>query len=284
NQETEVRRQKSEASLRRSELDAQRLPALCLVLADRVWGTARIGVLTVPQASLVAGRRGHSPWPGSALAGVRGPFICGCALGQYLPDAVLPNAGQRLVTSLFLGTALSISSIQIVAALVRELDDVAFKLQRSGRMGTYPPNKGSEAATLGAAAALTRGVDQLIGYYRENAAYYWHGLPMHLMYLHWLGDERGNAIPRELNLTPMCIEIGAQVLHAAGFAWSKPAPPRSRRNNGMSTNYEFSMPIMSCRVLLNGACNPIRIRGACNWPSTTPEQLDGEAGKCCVPA
>src|SRR5580765_3557495 len=96
----------------------------------------------------------------------------------------------------------------------RELDDVAFKLQRSGRMGTYPPNKGSEATTLGAAAALTQGVDQLVGYYRENAAMYLHGLPMHLMYLHWLGDERGNMIPRELQISPMCIEIGAQVLHA----------------------------------------------------------------------
>jgi pyruvate dehydrogenase E1 component alpha subunit len=102
----------------------------------------------------------------------------------------------------------------------RELDDVAFKLQRSGRMGTYPPNEGSEATTLGAARALTKGVDQIVGYYRENAAYHWHGLPMHLMYLHWLGDERGNMIPRELGVSPMCIEIGAQVLHAAGFAWA----------------------------------------------------------------
>jgi pyruvate dehydrogenase E1 component alpha subunit len=102
----------------------------------------------------------------------------------------------------------------------RELDDVAFKLQRSGRMGTYPPNKGSEATTLGAAAALTKGVDHFVGYYRENAAMYLHGMPMHLMYLHWLGDERGNHIPRELAISPMCIEIGAQVLHAAGIAWA----------------------------------------------------------------
>src|SRR5438477_640754 len=62
--------------------------------------------------------------------------------------------------------------------LSRELDDVAFKLQRSGRMGTYPPNEGSEATTLGAARALTKGVDHILGYYRENAALYWHGLPM----------------------------------------------------------------------------------------------------------
>ena len=28
----------------------------------------------------------------------------------------------------------------------RQLDEIAFKLQRSGRMGTYPQNKGQEAA------------------------------------------------------------------------------------------------------------------------------------------
>jgi pyruvate dehydrogenase E1 component alpha subunit len=43
---------------------------------------------------------------------------------------------------------------------------------------------------------------------------------MELMYMHWLGDERGNTIPRELGISPMCIEIGAQILHAVGFAWA----------------------------------------------------------------
>jgi len=113
-----------------------------------------------------------------------------------------------------------VKSLYETMVLSRELDEAAFKLQRSGRMGTYPPNKGSEATTLGAARALSKGVDHLMGYYRENAAMYLHGLPMHMMYLHWLGDERGNAIPRELQISPMCIEIGAQVLHAVGFAWA----------------------------------------------------------------
>jgi len=39
-----------------------------------------------------------------------------------LPESLLPDAGTRLITSLFLGTALSISSIKIVSAVVRELD------------------------------------------------------------------------------------------------------------------------------------------------------------------
>ena len=57
-----------------------------------------------------------------AAAGVALPFICGFALGELLPDAILPNPQARLVTSLFLGTALSISSVKIVAMVVREMN------------------------------------------------------------------------------------------------------------------------------------------------------------------
>ena len=41
-------------------------------------------------------------------------------------------------------------------AVCRQLDEVAFKLQRSGRMGTYPQNMGQEATSLGAAYALEK--------------------------------------------------------------------------------------------------------------------------------
>jgi Kef-type K+ transport system membrane component KefB len=56
-----------------------------------------------------------------SFTGVAVPFICGFALGQFMPEALLPHPDQRLLTSLFLGTALSISSIKIVAAVVREM-------------------------------------------------------------------------------------------------------------------------------------------------------------------
>ncbi|MBN4667869.1 cation:proton antiporter [Pandoraea nosoerga] len=50
------------------------------------------------------------------------PFVCGFALGWHLPDALLPHPEARLVTSLFLGTALSISSVKVVAMVIREVD------------------------------------------------------------------------------------------------------------------------------------------------------------------
>lgn len=102
----------------------------------------------------------------------------------------------------------------------RALDETAFKLQRSGRMGTYPQNKGQEAAAIGSAFAAKRGTDWLVPCYRENAALWMHGLPMHYVLLHWMGDERGNQIPEGVKMTPLCIPIGTQMLHATGISWA----------------------------------------------------------------
>lgn len=57
-----------------------------------------------------------------SIAGILVPFACGFALGEFLPDALLPRPDQRLVASLFMGTALSISSVKIVAVVVREMN------------------------------------------------------------------------------------------------------------------------------------------------------------------
>ncbi len=103
--------------------------------------------------------------------------------------------------------------------IYRHFDEIAFKLQRSGRMGTFPENRGQEATSLGAAYAL-RGDDWLVPCYRENAGLFWRGLPMEYVLLHWMGDERGNQIPDGLYITPIAIPIGTQMLHAAGLAWA----------------------------------------------------------------
>ena len=109
----------------------------------------------------------------------------------------------------------------------RTLDEVAFKLQRSGRMYTYPQNKGQEAVALGAGAAMKKGADYLVPCYRENAALFLHGLDPKYILLHWAGDERGNAIPQRslhgeqgVNVSPIAIPIGTQMLHATGIAWA----------------------------------------------------------------
>ncbi len=57
-----------------------------------------------------------------SVAGICLPFACGFALGEFLPESLLPDPQQRLMGSLLLGTALSISSVKIVAMVVREMD------------------------------------------------------------------------------------------------------------------------------------------------------------------
>ena len=100
----------------------------------------------------------------------------------------------------------------------RHFDEIAFKLQRSGRMGTYPENRGQEAASLGAAYVLQE-KDWMVTCYRENAGLFWRGLPKEKILLHWMGDERGNCI-KGVNVTPIAIAIGSQMLHAVGLAWA----------------------------------------------------------------
>ena len=57
-----------------------------------------------------------------SATGILVPFVCGAGLVALLPQSVLPPGGNRAVIALFLGTALSISSIKIVATVVREMN------------------------------------------------------------------------------------------------------------------------------------------------------------------
>jgi Kef-type K+ transport system membrane component KefB/nucleotide-binding universal stress UspA family protein len=90
-------------------------------------GIADIGVLmlllvTGMELDLKLARRVGGPAVTVAAMGVAVPFACGFALAEFLPADLLPSAGERLVAALFLGTALSISSIKIVAMVVRDMN------------------------------------------------------------------------------------------------------------------------------------------------------------------
>jgi len=106
--------------------------------------------------------------------------------------------------------------------LCRHYDEIAFKLQRSGRMGTYPQNKGQEAGPAGAGLAIRKFGEGnwIVPCYRENIALFLNGLPMEKILLHWMGDERGNQIPEGVNILPIAIPIGTHPLHGSGLAWA----------------------------------------------------------------
>jgi len=87
---------------------------------------AQLGILlllliTGMETDLSVFRDARRPAVAVSLSGIVVPFLCGCLLGALLPDGMLPHPERRLITTLFLGTALSISSVKIVALVVREL-------------------------------------------------------------------------------------------------------------------------------------------------------------------
>lgn len=103
--------------------------------------------------------------------------------------------------------------------LSRAFDDKAMKLQRSGRMGTYPPFSGQEAVQIGSALAMDKS-DWMVPSYRESAAMMAIGIPMKDIYMVWMGNDLGNRIPEGINCLPMSIPVGSQALHATGIGWA----------------------------------------------------------------
>jgi pyruvate dehydrogenase E1 component alpha subunit len=100
-------------------------------------------------------------------------------------------------------------------------------LQKQGRLATYPPLEGQEAAQVGSAAAL-RADDWMVATYRDAAAMWLHGYPWELLLLQRIGDERGGCPPEGVNVLPPSITVGAHLLHAVGLAWAERLQGRDR--------------------------------------------------------
>lgn len=103
--------------------------------------------------------------------------------------------------------------------LLRVADQQALTLQRAGRMGTYAPTLGQEAANIGSAAVLQEG-DWLVPSFREMGAMLLRGVPLRLIYMYWMGSEWGSHIPENVNVLPICAPVGTQTLHGVGLAWA----------------------------------------------------------------
>jgi pyruvate dehydrogenase E1 component alpha subunit len=101
--------------------------------------------------------------------------------------------------------------------LSRTFDQRAIDLQREGRLGTYASILGQEAIQVGSAFAIEK-LDWIFPSFREMGVYMTLGYPIHQLYQYWIGDERGLKAPKDLNIFPICVPIGTQMLHAAGAA------------------------------------------------------------------
>ncbi|MBI5286439.1 MAG: pyruvate dehydrogenase (acetyl-transferring) E1 component subunit alpha [Deltaproteobacteria bacterium] len=103
--------------------------------------------------------------------------------------------------------------------LARVADEKAFHLQREGRMGTYAPLKGQEAAQVGSAYALNTS-DWAFPIYRDMAVMLIKGMPLDNIFLLWMGQELGNKVPEGVNLFPITIPVGSQIPIAVGVSWA----------------------------------------------------------------
>ncbi|MBW8752091.1 MAG: pyruvate dehydrogenase (acetyl-transferring) E1 component subunit alpha [Propionibacteriales bacterium] len=101
--------------------------------------------------------------------------------------------------------------------LTRRIDTESTALQRHGELGIWAQLLGQEAAQIGSGRAL-RPQDYVFPTYREHGVAYCRGVdPLRLLGL-FRGVDQGSWDPRQNNFANYTIVIGAQTLHATGYA------------------------------------------------------------------
>ena len=128
--------------------------------------------------------------------------------GQVRDEATVPDLSDERLVRMYRQLKLG-----------RHFDERAVSLQRQGRMGTYPPLSGQEAAQIGSAHALDND-DWVFPSYREHMVAYEHGWPLEGILLYWMGSEEGKAPPEDTNVFTLSVPIATQVPHATGAAWA----------------------------------------------------------------
>jgi pyruvate dehydrogenase E1 component alpha subunit len=131
---------------------------------------------------------------------------------------ILSPAGELLADPpLGLDEAARLYWAMVVA---RTYDRRGIALQRQGRLATYAPFEGQEAAQIGSVAAL-RPDDWLVATYRDAAAMWLQGYPMELLIAGRTGHELGGSPPESVNVMPASITVGGHMVHAVGLAWAE---------------------------------------------------------------
>lgn len=102
-------------------------------------------------------------------------------------------------------------------SIVRRIDTEATALQRQGELGLWPPLAGQEAAQIGSARAL-RDDDFVFSSYREHGVAWCRGVQAAEMLSVWRGTAASGWNPYDHGMAVPQIIIGAQALHATGWA------------------------------------------------------------------
>jgi pyruvate dehydrogenase E1 component subunit alpha len=125
-------------------------------------------------------------------------------LDVALEPALTPEELRRLHRAMVLG---------------RRLDERMVRLQRQGRIGTFAPIKGQEAAQMGSVFTL-RPSDWMVPSFRETAAMIWRGWSIEKLLLFFSGRLEGGQPEPEQRDLPVAIPVGTQMSHAVGLAYA----------------------------------------------------------------
>lgn len=123
-------------------------------------------------------------------------------------EELLPELDEELLVSLHRAMVLS-----------RRFDERRLQLQRQGRIGTFAPAIGQEAAQLGAISALGED-DWFVPSYRETPMALWRGTPMWGVLLYDAGYNEGAEPPEGSKDLPISVPVASQVPHAAGIGYA----------------------------------------------------------------
>lgn len=144
------------------------------------------------------------------------------ALGLDQPLRVLDLDGSRLASEVLdphLGDVdeTALTNLYVDMVRVRRLDTEAFALTRQGHLVLWPPLLGQEAAQVGTARALADD-DWVFGSYREHGFALLKGADLAEFARVWKAYAHAGWDPQAMRMAPAQIIIGAQSLHATGFA------------------------------------------------------------------
>ncbi len=166
--------------------------------------------------------------------------------------------------------------IEILRTMItaRTTDETMMKLQRQGRMPTFPPNLGQEAV-IGTAAALEKGKDWMVITYRELASWLHFGFPLEQILTYWSGSEMGSKMPEDINMTPISVPLSSQCQHAAGIAYANKYKKNDKVTlcyigDGSTSQGDFHEAVNFCAV--NNTASVFIISNN-QWAISTPLSL-----------
>ncbi|RKO23085.1 pyruvate dehydrogenase (acetyl-transferring) E1 component subunit alpha [Pseudarthrobacter phenanthrenivorans] len=141
--------------------------------------------------------------------------------GRDLVQLVTPS-GERISHPEFDYWVRDITDEQLCSlfedmTVIRRIDVEATALQRQGELALWPPLLGQEAAQVGSGRAL-RADDFVFSSYRENGVAYCRGVDLTDIVRVWRGYASSGWDPYTINMATPQIIIGAQTLHATGYA------------------------------------------------------------------